>query len=113
MPEAPDAPVPSDVSPTTATLSWVAPKRDGGSRIIGYTLEMKDRYATRWSKVNKDLTTEMSITLKTLKEGMEYQFRVVAENKAGPSKPSPETTVVAKLPYGKSHFRSTAHEALL
>ena len=101
VPAAPDAPEPSNVTPTTVTLTWTPPKRDGGSPITGYILEMKDRFATRWTQVNQDSMTEVTCTLKTLKEGTEYQFRVIAVNKAGQSKPSTETIVIAKHPFGK------------
>ena len=54
-------------------------------------------------RVNKeDLITETECTAYELAVGSEYQFRVSAENKAGPSKPSePSEGVTIKPPYGK------------
>ena len=50
-PGAPSTPTASNVTPHSAVLSWKPPKSDGGSRIMGYHLEMKDSFSLRWSKV--------------------------------------------------------------
>ena len=107
MPGAPGAPTPSDTTPTSVILSWTQPESDGGSPILGYTVEMKDKFSSRWSKVNRDLVQETTLTVPTLKENQDYQFRVVAENKAGPGKPSPEVRVTAKYPFGKFERSTT------
>ena len=61
---------------------------------------MKDRYSTRWTKA-KDMVTEETFQLTNLKENNEYQFRVIAENKAGPGEPSPAVNVTAKFEFGE------------
>ena len=71
---------------------------------MGYTVEMKDKFSSRWSKVNRDLVQETTLMVPNLKENQDYQFRVVAENKAGPGKPSQEVRVTAKYPFGKQQF---------
>lgn len=84
------------------TLSWSPPSTDGGSPITGYFIEKKDRFGLRWTRVNREPTLDTTFKVSGLKEGEEYQFRVVAENKGGEGKPSePTEPRVAKAPYGR------------
>ena len=84
------------------TVSWTPPKSDGGSPIIGYKVERKETTSTRWIKVNADLVSKTSLLVTGLTEKSEYQFRVTAENKAGPGPASePSDVYMAKPPYGK------------
>ena len=100
-PGAPDVPLVADITANSMTLSWTAPSDDGGSPVISYTIEKREKYG-KWLKANRQPVTDTTITLQDLAEGMEYEFRVCAENKAGPGKFS-EATVpkIAKNPYGK------------
>ena len=83
-------------------LNWSPPKSDGGSPITGYVIEKKDKFGTRWSRVNPEPVKETNYKVTGLTQGEEYQFRIVAENKAGPGKPSDASeTRIAKPPYGK------------
>ena len=83
------------------TVSWSPPESDGGSKITGYTLEVKQDFSSRWNKIATSvIETSYNVTLLTT--GSEYQFRVAAENRAGLGKFSkPSETVVAKPPYGR------------
>ena len=84
------------------TLSWSPPQADGGSPVTGYFVEKKDRFGTRWSRVNRELVSDTSLRVPGLSQGEEYQFRVVPVNKAGEGKPSEASApTVAKAPYGK------------
>ncbi|XP_038047568.1 titin-like [Patiria miniata] len=100
VPDAPGTPEPTDVTERSITLTWTPPPSDGGSKILGYIVERKDAYSTRWAKVTRDRVTETTLKVTDVKENSEYTFRVIAENKAGPGKPSePSAPVVAKRPY--------------
>ncbi|XP_033116214.1 twitchin-like [Anneissia japonica] len=79
-------------------LEWASPKSDGGDKIFGYTVERKEPHGNRWVKVNKSPVMGNKMTAKGLIEGKKYQFRVVAENRAGLSKPSEESDVVTAKP---------------
>ncbi|PIK33974.1 putative titin [Apostichopus japonicus] len=94
IPDAPSKPEVSDVTENSATLNWSPPFSDGGSPIIGYTVEKKDKFGTRWTPVNKTPIEETTFVVSGLKEGEECQFRVIAENKAGHSEPSAATRAV-------------------
>jgi len=83
-------------------LAWEPPSFDGGSEIKGYYIERSSGYSSRFVKVNRDPIARTQQTFSDLVEGTEYEYRVLAENEAGISKPSETTGVfVAKDPYGK------------
>lgn len=69
-------------------LVWKEPISDGGSPITSYIIEKKDKYSTMWEKAAETQTPECKGTVTGLVEGNEYQFRVIAVNKAGPGVPS-------------------------
>ena len=77
-----------DITATDAELVWSAPANDGGSPLIGYTVERKSQFSSRWTKVNKSPSTPTNMKVTDLTEGNEYEFRVQAVNKAGASEPS-------------------------
>ena len=86
-----------DIDKTTATLTWEPPEFDGGSPVTGYIIE---KFAfKRWTKVNKKPVKDLSFHLTDLIENSEYEFRVLAQNEAGISKPSETVHFIAKLPY--------------
>ena len=92
-PDAPGTPDISNVKLTSLKLSWNAPENDGGSPITDYIIEKKDKFSSRWTKVNISTIQETSFTVTGLQEGEECDFRVTAENKAGLGKPSNSTSL--------------------
>lgn len=72
-------------------LKWAAPEKDGGSPITEYIIEFKDKFSPEWSVGPKVPGNKTSCKVQNLKENMQYQFRVIAVNKAGPSEPSDPT----------------------
>ncbi|GLH11531.1 Titin, partial [Gryllus bimaculatus] len=88
VPAAPGAPEPVDWSQNHVDLIWKEPVSDGGSPITGYIIEKKDKYSMMWEKALETETSTPQAVLHGLIEGNEYQFRVIAVNKAGQSEPS-------------------------
>ena len=102
-PDAPGQPSISNITASSMTLNWSVPSSDGGSPVTGYLIEKKDRFSSRWSRVNDYSTQDVEFIVSGLKQGSEYEFRVAAENKAGVGKPSESSGYkVAKPPYGES-----------
>jgi len=102
VPDAPSAPQVAEVCSTSCVLSWQPPASDGGTPVTGYVIER--RTGLHWLPLKKKVTTT-SLTIQDLMEGTKYEFRVLAENKIGLSKPSPACQpFVAKDPWGKCDY---------
>lgn len=83
-------------------LSWQAPKSDGGAPITNYIIEMKTSVVFRWIPVTSDKIKDTEYTATKLTKGETYEFRVIAENKAGQGKPSDSCKPAkAETPIGK------------
>ncbi|XP_011700590.1 PREDICTED: twitchin isoform X1 [Wasmannia auropunctata] len=87
VPTAPGAPEPVDWTANQVELAWKEPVSDGGSPITGYIIEKKDKYSTMWEKALETETPVTKALVHGLIEGNDYQFRVIAVNKAGLSEP--------------------------
>uniref|UniRef100_A0A8B9RZJ8 Titin n=1 Tax=Accipiter nisus TaxID=211598 RepID=A0A8B9RZJ8_9AVES len=78
----------TNITKDSMTVCWSRPDSDGGSEIIGYIVEKRDRAGIRWIKCNKRRITDLRLRVTGLTEDHEYEFRVSAENAAGVSEPS-------------------------
>ncbi|XP_036400675.1 titin-like [Megalops cyprinoides] len=85
----------TDVTKSTATLAWEKPDHDGGSRIMGYLIEMQPKGTDTWVVATTTKTCEGTVS--GLSAGQEYLFRIVAFNEKGNSDPRPlAAPVIAK-----------------
>ena len=87
VPLPPSAPEVVDWSEDHMALEWKEPIDDGGSPVTGYIVEKKAKHDLEWSQTFKVDGNRLKGTAQNLTEGVEYQFRVIALNKAGPSEP--------------------------
>lgn len=77
-------------------LEWTPPASDGGAAVEKYVIEKKDKHG-KWQKAMEVPADKTAATVGDLTEGEEYQFRVIAVNKAGPGEASePSDRVIAK-----------------
>lgn len=83
VPAPPGTPWVSTVTKYSMVVEWEPPIRDGGSPINGYHLERKEKNSILWTKLNKFFITDARFKTSGLEEGIEYEFRVFAENIAG------------------------------
>uniref|UniRef100_A0A8B9QM34 Titin n=1 Tax=Apteryx owenii TaxID=8824 RepID=A0A8B9QM34_APTOW len=88
VPGPPGTPFVTTVSKDSMVVQWNEPVNDGGSKIIGYHLERKERNSILWSKLNKTPIPDTKFKTSGLEEGLEYEFRVYAENIVGIGKAS-------------------------
>lgn len=90
-------------------LSWVAPEKDGGSKIIEYIVEIKERKITEWTRVGVTDGDRTNILVEKLVTGLSYQFKITARNDAGNSPPLlTENEIIA----GRKLSKYPIHEIL-
>uniref|UniRef100_A0A670I8A8 Immunoglobulin superfamily member 22 n=1 Tax=Podarcis muralis TaxID=64176 RepID=A0A670I8A8_PODMU len=78
----------TDVTKDAITITWSPPAKDGGSPVMGYVVERRKKGSNLWVPVSKELIQDT-----------EYEFRVIAVNRAGPGQPSSASnSVVARDP---------------
>lgn len=70
------------------SIAWKAPKYDGGSEITMYILEARMIGKDKFTRLTKENLMDRKYTYDGLREGDTYEFRVIAVNEVGPSKPS-------------------------
>ena len=75
-------------TPDEVTLEWQPPADNGGAKIAGYCVEIKDADSDEWFPVNDTLLRGNSFTVSKLMPGAQYAFRVKAKNAAGWGQPS-------------------------
>uniref|UniRef100_A0A8C6ZW98 Titin n=1 Tax=Nothoprocta perdicaria TaxID=30464 RepID=A0A8C6ZW98_NOTPE len=86
-----------DTTKSSAVLAWLKPDHDGGSRVTGYLLEMKQKGSDYWVEAGQ--TKQLTFTVEGLTENSEYEFRVKAKNDAGYSQPREAfSSVIIKEP---------------
>lgn len=81
-PGKPGTPQVDELQADRVGLSWKPPKQDGGSAITNYIVEYRIEGTFQWKQTRESITSA-SHTVRSLKTGETYEFRVYAENKAG------------------------------
>jgi len=90
-PAVPDRPEELEVNAVTRdyiSLTWKPPKFDGGSEVIMYILEARMIGKDKFARITKEKLMERRFTYDGLRDGDTYEFRVIAVNEIGGSKPS-------------------------
>lgn len=99
----------SDITKHNCTLSWRPPKDDGGAKVTHYMVEKMEKGKDKWVPVSS-FCKDTTFTVQGLTPDAEYSFRVSAVNDIGQGQPlSTETSIIAKMPFGKSQRRG-AHK---
>jgi len=91
----PGRPTVTSMTRDSVTLSWSPPRNDGGSPVTGYIVESKSSSYYAWTSCSAGVRVgEPHFVVPNLVDGTSYEFRVIAENRAGRSEPSPPSTAV-------------------
>jgi len=92
----PSQPEVTEWNERSMTIKWNSPIDDGGMPVYAYNVEARTA-GGEWQIWECLDTPEKKATMQKLQKGQEYQFRVIAINKAGKSDPSfPSRPKVAK-----------------
>ncbi|KAH8269759.1 hypothetical protein KR018_000421 [Drosophila ironensis] len=103
-PDKPGQPVAVDWGKDFVDLEWAAPKKDGGAPISSYIVEKRPKFG-QWERAATVSNDNLKVHIPELTDGGEYEFRIIAVNRAGPSDPSdPSSTVICKPRYLAPYF---------
>lgn len=75
-------------------LSWTPPEVTGSATIRTYIVERYDLLSDIWMRINREEFTSPVFTVTGLQPGLEYIYRVSAENEVGISEPGPSSEPV-------------------
>uniref|UniRef100_A0A3Q0KKY1 non-specific serine/threonine protein kinase n=1 Tax=Schistosoma mansoni TaxID=6183 RepID=A0A3Q0KKY1_SCHMA len=96
-PGPPEKPEIADYDRTHIDIKWEPPEDDGGAPIKGYHVERREPRSQRWMRLTRVPQRELTYSDSGVREGKEYEYRVIAVNEGGLSDPSPPTDLqVAK-----------------
>lgn len=84
-PSPPGIPDVTEIGGDFCNLQFTKPKSDGGSRILGYWIEKREKGMQAWQTVNTLICHALQVNAPHLIENREYEFRVFAVNRAGRS----------------------------
>lgn len=100
-PSAPVGPVELfDVTEDCVSLNWLPPVYDGGSPITNYIIQKRETTTANWTDVSSAVA-RCTMKIMKLMTGLEYQFRIRAENRYGISEHIDSPTVSVSLPYSE------------
>lgn len=107
-PSAPLGPVELfDVTEDSVSLKWLPPAYDGGSPITNYIIQKRETTTANWMDVSSAVA-RCTMKIMKLTTGLEYQFRIKAENRYGVSEHIDSPTVSVNLPYSECLAPSSA-----
>ena len=97
VPDKPEPPIPVDWDKNFVELEWKRPE-DNGAPIEKYILQMRDKSGRNWVDAGTVPGERTKGRIEPLEPGHEYEFRVKAVNKAGPSEPSDSSRAIIAKP---------------
>ncbi len=88
----------ASIDDRSVTLSWSPPFSDGGSAITDYILEYKLHASSTWDVFSDGVSTSSEVTISSLGNDNEYDFRVYAQNIIGTGSPSVQVSATPGSP---------------
>ncbi|CAG2238346.1 TTN [Mytilus edulis] len=100
----------SNITESSVDIEWEAPKHDGGSSIKEYLIEYRLANTSVWEKAGNVDGNTYRFSVKDLKYGEYYYFKVTAVNNNGPGPPLESIDRVKLLVLRTSHVESKAEK---
>ena len=101
-PSKPEEPIECEnISNDKIKVKWNRPKDNGGAPIANYVIEKFDPDRGTWVRAGSANELADEFIVPNLNEGVEYKFRVSAENIYGQSEPLESKPIVCKNPFGE------------
>lgn len=94
LPGPPSSPTIQAASSRGITLTWTAPRGPGSAHILGYLIEKRKKGSNTWTPVNEKPVPERKWTVEDLRQGCQYEFRIMAVAPVGPGEPGPPSEAV-------------------
>ena len=88
----------SDTTTDSTTISWSMPAEDGGAQVNNYIVQKREAESDVWTEVAGTVVRSV-LKVKNLSPGVEYKFRIFAENRFGRSEPLVSSQMKACLLY--------------
>lgn len=85
-------------------MSWRPPRNDGGSPILGYTVEKKRHDQAAFEPCNTELCPNLTMIVTGLEEDWMYEFRIKCTNLIGESEPTIPFNVIIQDDEGEEEF---------
>lgn len=89
-----------DITDDSVSLKWLPPAYEGGSPITNYIVLKRETTTANWVEVSSAVARS-TIKIMKLTTGVEYQFRIRAENRFGISDHIDSEPISVSLPYSK------------
>lgn len=89
-----------EVTADAITLEWGPPKDDGGAEVSNYIVEKRRTTDNKWATVASAIQ-KTTMRVIRLHDGIEYIFRVFAENKYGVGEHLRSEPVIAQHPFSE------------
>lgn len=100
VPDSPDSPEANQVSDSEILLTWKAPKHDGNSAVLCYSLQYKLIDSSEWIKKVDNIDHEFYL-MSNLEQNKKYLFRLAACNAIGWSEQGVPSAAILTLKTGK------------
>lgn len=103
------APNVSQNSGSSLCVTWCSAAYDGGCALTGYSVEIRSETESSWTTVAESCHS-LSYTVRDLRQGEYYQFRVRAVNVHGASEPSAESEPMMMTGFEEGHENADDEE---
>ena len=75
----------SDIQPESVTINWFTPRKDGGSPVLSYFIEINNESGAKFNLLENVFAPCTIYTARELTQDKQYRFQIRAVNAVGQS----------------------------